>query len=40
VVTTTVAPPHGSEQVTALLNSPEITRLISDLQESPLDRTP
>ncbi|MGH4009519.1 MAG: hypothetical protein ACRDTH_15445 [Pseudonocardiaceae bacterium] len=29
----TVASPHGAEQVAVLLDNPEITRLISDLQE-------
>jgi hypothetical protein len=34
VVETTVAPLHGAEQVAVLLDSPEIARLISDLQET------
>jgi Transposase DDE domain len=34
VVVTTVAPLHGAEQVAALLDSPEIACLISDLQET------
>lgn len=34
MVVTTVAPPNGAEQVAVLLNSPEIARLISYLQET------
>jgi hypothetical protein len=34
MVVTTVAPPHGTEQVAVLLDSPEIARLINDLQET------